>query len=198
MCAMSQFSLFGAETPPTDGLFLAILPEAHARARIEGQAQLLRSQHGLKSRMLAADRYHISLFSFGEYHGLPRNLVPEVMKAAAAVEVPPFDAVLDRAMSFSGGKKRPLVLCGGDNVAMLIAFHRVASTGMQRFRLGRSKPQFMPHVTLLYDEQMIEEQPIERIGWTVTEFVLIHSLLGRGQYNILGRWPLRADGVRLH
>jgi 2'-5' RNA ligase len=195
---MSQYSLFGAETPPTDGLFLAVLPEAHARTRIEGQAQQLRNQHGLKSKLLAADRYHISLFSFGEYHGLPRNLVPDVMKAAATVEVPPFDTVLDRAMSFFGGKKRPLVLGGGDGVAKLVALHRVVSTGMQRFKLGRSKPQFIPHVTLLYDEQAIEEQQIERIGWTVTEFVLVHSLLGRGQYNILGRWPLRADGVRLN
>src|ERR1700716_116385 len=105
LCEMSQYSLFGAETPPTDGLFLAVLPEAHARTRIEGQAQQLRNQHGLKSKLLAADRYHISLFSFGEYHGLPRNLVPDVMKAAATVEVPPFDTVLDRAMSFFGGKK---------------------------------------------------------------------------------------------
>ena len=195
---MSQYSLFGAETPPADSLFLAVLPEAHARTRIEGQAQQLRSQHGLRSKLLAADRYHISLFSFGEYHGLPRNLVPEVTKAAATIEMPPFDAVLDRAISFSGGKKRPLVLCDGEGGIKLVAFHRVVSTGMQRFRLGRPKSQFMPHVTLLYDEQVIEEQPIERIGWTVTEFVLVHSLLGRGRYNILGRWPLRADGVRLH
>src|SRR4051812_14740906 len=85
---MSQFSLFGAETPPTDGLFLAVLPEVHARPRIAGAAQQLRDQHGLSGKLLAADRYHVSLHSFGEYHGLPPNLVSEVMKIAATIEMP--------------------------------------------------------------------------------------------------------------
>jgi RNA 2',3'-cyclic 3'-phosphodiesterase len=195
---MSQYSLFG-EASPTDGLFLAVLPEAHARPRIEGTAQRLHSRHGLKGKLLAPDRYHISLFSFGEHNGLPPRLVSEVMKAAAAIEASPFDVAFDRAMSFyGGGKQRPLVLCGGDGLAKLVALQRAVEVAMQRARLGRAKQQFVPHVTLLYDENGIDEQPIERIGWTVTEFVLIHSLLGRSQYIPLGRWPLRADGVRLH
>lgn len=195
---MSQLSLFGAETPATDGLFLAVLPEVHARSRIRGAADQLRAQHGLQGRLIAAERYHVSLLSFGEYHGLPPNLVPEVTRAAAAIEAPPFDVVFDRAMSFGGGKQRTLVLCASDGAAKLVALQRVVSAGMQKLRSARIKSQFVPHLTLLYDERSIEEQPIERIGWTVTEFVLVHSLLGRGQYNILGRWPLRADGVRLH
>ena len=194
---MSQYSLFG-EASPTDGLFLAVLPEAHARPRIEGAAQQLHSRHGLKGKLLAPDRYHISLFSFGEHNGLPPRLVSEVMTAAAAIEASPFDVAFDRAVSFYGGKQRPLVLCGGDGVAKLIALQRVIDAAMQRARLGRTKQPFVPHVTLLYDRQGIDEQPVERIGWTVTEFVLIHSLLGRSQYIPLGRWPLRADGVRLH
>jgi 2'-5' RNA ligase len=195
---MSQLSLFGAETPATDGLFLAVLPAVHAQSRIRGAAEELRVQHGLQGRLIAADRYHVSLLSFGEYHGLPPNLMPDVMAAAAAIDVPPFDVVLDRAMSFNGGKRRTLVLCGSDDIAKLVMLQRTIVAGMQKLRATRIKSQFVPHVTLLYDERSIEEQPIERIGWTVTEFVLIHSLLGRGQYNILGRWPLRGDSVRLH
>jgi 2'-5' RNA ligase len=195
---MSQYSLFGAETPPTDGLFLALLPEDHARPRIRGAAEKLRAQHRLQGRLIAADRYHVSLLSFGEYHGLPPSLVPDVMRAAAAIDVSAFDLVLDRAMSFNGGKRRTLVLCGSDGTAKLVTLQRVVNVGMQKLRLARTKSQFVPHLTLLYDERSIEEQQIERIGWTVTEFVLVHSLLGRGQYDILGRWPLRADGVRLH
>jgi 2'-5' RNA ligase len=101
-------------------------------------------------------------------------------------------------MSFNGGKRRTLVLCGSDGIAKLVTLQRIVNVGMQKLRLARTKSQFVPHLTLLYDERSIEEQQIERIGWTVTEFVLVHSLLGRGQYDILGRWPLRADGVRLH
>ena len=80
----------------------------------------------------------------------------------------------------------------GDGVAKLIALQRVIDVAMQRARVARAKQPFVPHVTLLYDKDGIDEQPIERIGWTVTEFVLIHSLLGRGQYIALARWPLRA------
>src|SRR3954471_12728430 len=63
LCAMSQLSLFGAETPPTDGLFLAVLPQAQVRPRIEGTAQQLHSRHGLKGKLLPPHRYHVSLFS---------------------------------------------------------------------------------------------------------------------------------------
>ena len=46
---------------------------------------------------------------------------------------------------------------------------------------------FTPHVTLLYDARDVDEYPIEPIGWTVKEFVLIRSLNG---HKHLVRWPL--------
>jgi len=46
---------------------------------------------------------------------------------------------------------------------------------------------FTPHVTLLYDARDVEEYPIEPIGWTVKEFVLIRSSNG---HEHLVRWPL--------
>lgn len=195
----AQLSLFGAEAPVTDGLFLALFPEIHAQIRINGIARQLRDEHGLKGKLLEANRYHVSLFSFGEYSGLPPRLAPDVVKAATAVEMSPFDVMFDRVMSFSSNaKRRPLVLGGAEGLARLIAFQKALAAVMQKAGLARAKQQFTPHVTLLYDERGVEEQPTERIGWTVTEFALVHSLLGRGQYDILGRWPLRADGVRLH
>jgi RNA 2',3'-cyclic 3'-phosphodiesterase len=32
--------------------------------------------------------------------------------------------------------------------------------------------------------------PVEPIEWTVTEFVLVHSLLGRTTHRVLARFPL--------
>lgn len=49
---------------------------------------------------------------------------------------------------------------------------------------------FTPHVTLLYDDRSVAPQAIEPIAWTVREFVLVHSLLGRTEHRILGRWSL--------
>ena len=50
-----------------------------------------------------------------------------------------------------------------------------------------------PHVTLLRDKARVpkvEERSIEPIGWTVREFVLIHSFLRQDRYQVIRRWPL--------
>ena len=46
---------------------------------------------------------------------------------------------------------------------------------------------FTPYVTLWYGEREVDAYPIEPIGWTERDFVLIHSLRGRTH---LARWPL--------
>ncbi|MGH8283840.1 MAG: 2'-5' RNA ligase family protein [Gammaproteobacteria bacterium] len=53
------------------------------------------------------------------------------------------------------------------------------------------KREFTPHVTLLYGNNVMKPQSIEPIGWTVREFVLVHSLLGRTEHRVLERWPLQ-------
>jgi 2'-5' RNA ligase len=45
-------------------------------------------------------------------------------------------------------------------------------------------------VTLLYDDGLVAERPIGALRWTVREFVLMHSLLGRNARVPLARWPL--------
>jgi 2'-5' RNA ligase len=62
----------------------------------------------------------------------------------------------------------------------------LAQEGLRR----RANTNFTPHVTLLYDARDVEEHPIEPIGWTVNELVLIYS--DRGHFH-LRRWPLRAE-----
>jgi 2'-5' RNA ligase len=101
------------------------------------------------------------------------------------------EACFEHAGSFAGRPgKHPFVLLGSDNAPSLAGLQadlgaRLAAAGLMR--PGRA---FVPHLTLLYDAQKIEPRPIEPIGWKVREFVLIHSLLGRTQYRVLGRWPL--------
>jgi hypothetical protein len=43
---------------------------------------------------------------------------------------------------------------------------------------------FMPHVTLLYDRPHEIAVPVDSIRWTVRELVLVHSLLGKTQYEL--------------
>lgn len=112
----------------------------------------------------------------------------------ATVSAPPFEIRFTRAMSFINKRPtRPFVLrAGGDTVA-LMAFHRVLGETIANAGLGcRVSRYFTPHMTLLWDSRLVEEQAIEPIGWIVTDVVLVHSLIHRSRHIHLARWPLRS------
>ena len=188
-----QLILAGFDAPPRDRLLFVIFPNADAPAQIVRLAREKRGEHRLRGRPLAADRLHVTLHHLGDYDGLPRDRVAAAWEAAEIVVMPPFDIVLDRTASFSHGERnRPFVLLGSGGVAALTAFQRALGATMTRVGLGRwAKPQFTPHVTMLYDDRCVEEQAVEAVGWTAREFVLVHSQLGQTRHIVLGRWPLR-------
>lgn len=186
---------FGSFDPPqpTDRLFFAVFPDTAAAARIADTAQGLRSQHGLRGKPLHTDRFHVTLNHLGDYVGVPDDLVTQAGQAAARVDLPAFDVVFDSASSFSRQpRNRPFVLRGDAGVASLQEMQSALGKGMAACGLGRLvEHKFTPHVTLLYDDRAVAPQPIEPIAWSVREFVLVRSLLGKTEHRILGRWPLR-------
>jgi 2'-5' RNA ligase len=184
----AESSCFGFTAPRADGLFFALFPDAPAAARLKTVAAQQCIRHRLTGRPIGAERFHVSLLGFGAHAGLPAGLIAALQKAAASVTVAPFEVTFDRALSFLG-RPRPRVLCG-DN-AELIAFQRTLGRALERHGVARVKRQFMPHVTLLYDERDVDEDAIEPIRWSVREFVLVHSRRGQGEYVALARWPLR-------
>lgn len=190
-----QPSLFDGdrESQPTDRLFFAIYPDPGAAARISDLAKRLRAEHELRGTPLALDRFHVTLHHLGDHEGLPPSLVAAAQEAAATISESAFDVAFDYVASFRlGGRKRPFVLRGGKDLARLMAFQQTIGMAMKKAGLGRwVQPQFTPHVTLLYDDHLVSEQPVEPVSWTVRELVLVHSLLGRTQHIPLGRWPLR-------
>lgn len=143
-----QLSLPGiaAESPPTDGLFFAVFPDASAAERLARVARSLRAEHGLAAVPLAAERFHVALYSLGEYDGLPSGVVNAAREAASAVEASPFDVAFDRVGSFSGSSgKRALVLRGGDGLVGLRDLRRTLGLAMASAGLGRwVRPSFTP------------------------------------------------------
>lgn len=190
------FQGFEPELPtlpePKDGLFLALVPPAAMADRIGNLIQRLRHSHGLRGEPLSPCRLHVTLHYLGAYNGLPQNLVEAVCMAAPAVSLAPFEIGFDRIGSFTSKRKtRPLVLRAGRDSAALTMLHRAVGEALTRAGLGRwVRPHFTPHITLLYDRRLVDEHPIESLGWTVTDFVFVHSLLGQGVHNHLARWPL--------
>ena len=188
-----SFGEFGASPRPADGLFFAVLPEAAAAADISRLGQHQSRTHGLTGKPILAERLHVSVHKIGDYAGRPRGIVAAGCEAGAAVEMSSFDLAFDRVVSFGGRSgNRPFVLRGGDGVAGLLALHRHLGAALQKVGLWRwVKPQYEPHVTLLYDDRYVAEQAVDPVRWTVREFVLVHSLHGQGRYDFLGRWKLR-------
>lgn len=188
--------LFGeAEAPKalTDRLFFGLFPDAATAARIAALGEDLRHKHGLKSHVHSVSRLHVTLFHLGDFPGLPMNLVRSSMAAAEAVKAAPFEVTFDHATSFSGRpKNRPFILKGSEEGLADLQTYR-AALGVSLARAGvKTAGAFTPHVTLLYDDPIIEPDPIAPISWTVRELVLIRSHMGKSIHEPLGRWPLEA------
>ncbi len=188
--------LFGeAEAPRalTDRLFFGLFPDAETAARIAVLGEELKRKHGMKSRVHPVDRLHVTLFHLGDFPGLPKDLVRKATAAAEGLKAAPFEAAFDHATSFAGRpKNRPFILKGSDaGLADLQAYR--AALGLALAGQGvKTSGAFTPHVTLLYDDPIIEPDPIAPISWTVRELVLVRSLLGQGVHEHIGRWPLKA------
>jgi 2'-5' RNA ligase len=194
-----QEALPGFDVVPrqTDRLFFALFPDAATAARIGLLAQDLRVEHRLRGNALEVSRFHVTLHHLGDHAGLPTDLVVAARTAAERVSAQPFEVVFDHAVSFAGRSrkpgKKPFVLRGGEGLAAVVDFQRRLGEAMKATVAGRyAEARFTPHLTLLYDDREVAQRPVDPVGWTVNEFVLVHSLIGQTKHIVLGRWPLQA------
>ena len=169
-------------------LFLAAVPDAGTAERIHRLAGVLKQAHKFDGKLIAPERLHISLFFLG---GLSERTIHAACEAAADVRAEPFGVSFDRTASFLGkAGNRPFVLIGEDGLGRLLSFRRMLGAALTRRGLRRvANTNFTPHLTLLYDARSVDEYPIWPIFWTVTEFVLIHSMKG---HDYRARWALQA------
>lgn len=189
-----QFFLPGFEPPlALDNLFFVILLQRDPAARISQLSEHLRDELGLTGRPIASERLHVSLHGIGEYESLPNAVVAAAKEAGALVKMSPFEIAFDRVMSFARKNgKRPFVLRVDSDGAGITALHWALGEAMKKAGLGqRVTSHFTPHMTLLYDDRMVTERPIEKVRLTVHDFVLVHSFVGQSRYVHLARWPLR-------
>ena len=76
----------------------------------------------------------------------------------------------------------------------MFALQRALGDRLGAAGLGRHvERRFTPHVTLLYDEHTLAPEAVPPIGWHVGELALVHSLIGRGEHAVLGRWALKRN-----
>lgn len=192
-----QLDLFGLPDPEPPkfkyGVFLAIFPDQFTADHISSQAARIRKKHGLHGRLRPTNHLHISLHPLGGYSVVPYKIVPfvaEICRVATA-NIPPFKIELDQALSFRSGDHRPLVLANHTNGnSTLTKLHQAIRTELSRHLHYSKNLRFNPHLTLLYDQQIIPEESIDPICWTANEVVLVCSEIGATKYERLGRWEL--------
>lgn len=188
-----QLSFFPPSGPRRDRLFFGIFPDQSvSHTVLTPLAQQLRTRHRLRGRPLAPERFHITLQHLDDFAGVPAEIVHAASEAAASLSVAAFEVTFDTAGSFfKENGNNPFVLRGGLGLTALRAFQKSLASALGRVGLGRYVTgSFTPHITLLYDSALIPEHNIQPVRWTVTEFTLIHSLLGETRHIPLARWPL--------
>lgn len=174
--------------PPKHRAFLALKPDDPAAGRAGETALRLMRENGLTGKPLKPKNFHISLPLIWEGAEFPADLAEIVSARVQMIRMPPFEIILDMAISFRLPKRHVLVLGTTRSVANIYELNRqlVMATGS-----GTGRVSFTPHMTLLYMDGPIEKQAVEPVRWVAREFVLIHSFIGLGRHETVARWPLR-------
>jgi 2'-5' RNA ligase len=181
----------GAEfdVEPSRSLFFAIRPDVGATGRLTYLMERLGRDGIMPGRSVEPDRLHITLHHLGDFDDqIPPNLAPTASMAAATGE----DAAFWGRFRSCGGTIGPFLLRASDGARTLRMFRQTLSEALIKAGLRRHVASaFNPHMTLSYDFGDTPEQIIEPIDWTIREFALIESLLGKHEHIERGCWSLR-------
>ncbi|MGO6995672.1 2'-5' RNA ligase family protein [Rhizobium leguminosarum] len=170
-------------------LFFALCPPDAVEQQAAAIADDYRRAFSL-SGMPRLTTLHVSIIWVGDYPRLPEDVVFAARQAGATVESAPIAISFDRIMRFP--QARSLVLCGEGGRKPLTRLHVQLGVGMYnaglRHNVGRD---YKPHMTLLYDLKAVPPTTLDTpVSWTASEFLLIHSVLGKTEHRIIDRWPL--------
>lgn len=173
-------------------IFFACLPDEETASRIHALAQRFKDEKGFQGTPILPEHLHVTLFHLGDWAALPEEIVRLAREAAAAVEARPFEVAFTRAESFRNSTGvYPFVLTGDKEWAAWRPLHAALAAALKRAGLGGStQGEFKPHITLLRDALRVPPAAIAPVWWTVRDFVLVHSLLGKTTHIHLGRWAL--------
>jgi 2'-5' RNA ligase len=176
-------------------LFFALFPNEAAVQEMHVLGTAVKAQLGLAGKLHAHDRLHLTLDHLGDFETKPHDIVKAACAAGDEIQASSggFPMQLDRLLSFGRyAETRPVVLkdSDGGNPALRqfrsTLWDALASQGVP----GSPRSSFTPHVTLLWDAQVVPEQPVQTVTWPAAEFVLLHSAMRETRYEVLGRWPL--------
>ncbi len=138
-------------------------------------------------RPMRRDRLHVTLLQLVCGNLLPPGLAAAAADVAGSLRAPPFTVMFDRLVA---GEKSTLLMPSEPLPALCALRERLGLLLRQAGLDVRIDGRFSPHVTLLYGNTRKFVTQDEPIIWTVENFVLIDSHVGRTRHEEVGRWRL--------
>ena len=187
-----QLELLGRDATQHN-VFFAALPDATMSAGTERIARDVRRRLRLTATPIPLERLHVSLLSVGGFSGsCPPAVIDAAMRAAGTVSIAPFRVEFDRVASFSGSHGQQALVLTVDSVGVAgflrlqeALKHALMKAGLRLPRQSGSSP----HMTMMYEKRACDFS-VDPIGWTVSRFVLVDSLVGQSRHVHLGQWFL--------
>ncbi len=180
------------EPRPAHGLFFAVMVPMQVRHEIAACFMDFQGRYPFLSRPIGAERLHLSLNAIFIGDLLPDQVIELSKRVGSSIRFEQFQIRLDKALTYRNRKtKKPFVLAASDatDVSQL-GEHITEAFDILSGQQTRGARPISPHVTLVWDEIMVPEQPIVPVMIPVREVSLVHSHIGQSRYDILARWPL--------
>jgi 2'-5' RNA ligase len=135
-----------------------------------------------------AELLHVTLLSLFDLHHAPPEWLPAIIAALDAFQGAAFPLVFDRIEN-----RKAVTLRTRDPLVEARAFQ----AALVRHLLAHRAPMMLgttpePHVTINYHGDRLRAQKMAPIGWTVTEILLVESIVGKTTHIEHGRWALAA------
>jgi 2'-5' RNA ligase len=160
-------------------LYVMAKPPAEVAARISALAR--------NDAKRGPELLHVTLTTLFDLAAAAPDWLPAVTAALDAFDGLPFPLSFDRI---------EMRKCVTLRSRAPLDDARSFQSALIRFLLERRVPIMLgttpePHVTINYGGDRLGKQTIDPIGWTVTEIMLIESVVGKKQHIEHGRWQLR-------
>ncbi|RZJ56887.1 MAG: hypothetical protein EON49_16955 [Acidovorax sp.] len=133
--------------------------------------------------MLAQLMHRMGLLPWADYGNVGNALAAE-----------PFDISFNLVQAFHRGGGKGMAQLAGSAAGLrgVRNFEHCLAATMRRMGCADSqiRRSFNPHITLNYCYDHTIRSAIAPVAWRVTQFALVDSLYGKGQHDVVARWPL--------